>query len=131
MTDNKNTRKKTAGRKKKAASHASKSQKSAAAVSDTIARQNSSPIPEGTKFEDAFDELEQIVGSLEDGEQSLQDSLAQFERGIALARFCQHNLAQAEQTVMVLTSDMSDDSADDNTTESLKPFDMAGNSDSE
>ncbi len=32
---------------------------------------------------------------------------------------------------MVLTSDVADEPADNNTTGSLKPFDMAGNSDSE
>lgn len=53
-------------------------------------------------FEDALSELETLVTGLESGEQSLEDSLAQFERGISLARHCQTSLKTAEQKVQVL-----------------------------
>ncbi len=39
---------------------------------------------------------------LENGELSLEDSLAAFEQGIGLTRDCQAALAQAEQKVQVL-----------------------------
>ncbi len=65
----------------------------------------SSKIPKSTRFEDALGELETIVKSLETGDQPLDDSLKQFERGIALARFCQQNLSDAEQKVKVLLTE--------------------------
>ncbi len=61
-------------------------------------------IPKSTRFEDALGELETIVKTLEAGEQPLDASLTQFERGVALARFCQQSLAAAEQKVKVLTN---------------------------
>ncbi|MFK8076178.1 MAG: exodeoxyribonuclease VII small subunit [Granulosicoccus sp.] len=59
-------------------------------------------IPKSTKFEDALGELESIVTSLESGEQSLEASLEQFERGVSLSRFCQQSLTEAEQKVKIL-----------------------------
>jgi len=44
--------------------------------------QKSRKIPKSTRFEDALDELENIVKSLEAGEQSLEESLTHFERGV-------------------------------------------------
>ncbi len=53
-------------------------------------------------FEAALDELNTIVEKMESGDLSLEDSLKQFERGIALTRKCQTTLKQAEQHVQVL-----------------------------
>ncbi|MGC3980295.1 MAG: exodeoxyribonuclease VII small subunit [Steroidobacteraceae bacterium] len=53
-------------------------------------------------FEKSLAELEQIVARMEQGELSLDESLKQFERGIALTRSCQSALQQAEQKVEVL-----------------------------
>lgn len=61
-------------------------------------------IAKSTSFEDALGELETIVKTLEAGDQPLDTSLSQFERGVALARFCQQSLAAAEQKVNVLTN---------------------------
>lgn len=55
-------------------------------------------------FEDNLAALESIVAQLESGELSLEDSLKQFEQGIALTRACQESLAAAEQKVQVLMS---------------------------
>jgi exodeoxyribonuclease VII small subunit len=49
-----------------------------------------------------LDELESLVQRLEQGELSLDESLATFERGIALYRGCQSALEQAEQRVKLL-----------------------------
>ena len=54
-------------------------------------------------FETAFDELEQIVTRLESGELSLEESVAQFERGRALSEHCQSLLDKAELRVNKLT----------------------------
>jgi exodeoxyribonuclease VII small subunit len=53
------------------------------------------PIP----FETALAELESLVGQLEQGELTLEDSLQRFERGVALVRSCQNTLREAEQKV--------------------------------
>jgi len=53
-------------------------------------------------FENALSELETLVLDMESGEQSLEESLAQFERGVSLARHCQSSLKAAEQKVQVL-----------------------------
>jgi exodeoxyribonuclease VII small subunit len=54
------------------------------------------------KFEDALAELEGIVQRLEKGELPLEDSLAAFERGMALVRQLGDRLTQVEERVDVL-----------------------------
>lgn len=70
-------------------------------------------IAKSTRFEDALGELETIVKTLEAGDQPLDASLSQFERGVALARFCQQSLADAEQKVKVLTNKDSEESLEE------------------
>lgn len=53
-------------------------------------------------YEQALEELEQIVADLEAGEGSLDDSLRLFERGRDLARHCSELLQQAELKVRTL-----------------------------
>jgi len=62
------------------------------------------PLPE--TFEEAIAELETLVASMEGGELPLEASLAAYQRGAALARFCQERLANAEQQVRVLEADV-------------------------
>lgn len=50
-------------------------------------------------FEKSLDELEKLVRDLEQGELSLEQSLAAFERGVKLTRNCQSALKTAEQRV--------------------------------
>ncbi len=50
-------------------------------------------------FEKSLDELEKLVRDLEQGELSLEQSLAAFERGVKLTRECQSALKSAEQRV--------------------------------
>lgn len=59
-------------------------------------------IAKSTRFEDALGELEQLVEKLEGSEQSLEESLVQFERGMALSNFCQQSLAEAEAKIQIL-----------------------------
>ncbi len=54
-------------------------------------------------FEASLAELESIVQRLEQGELPLEESLRQFERGVALTRSCQKALRQAEQKIRVLS----------------------------
>jgi len=53
-------------------------------------------------FEQALEELENLVEQMEDGELSLEESLAAFEKGVRIARECQEALKLAEQRVQVL-----------------------------
>lgn len=53
-------------------------------------------------FEKALQELENLVEKMEEGDMSLEESLKQFERGVALTRSCQKALADAEQKVRIL-----------------------------
>ena len=57
-------------------------------------------------FESAIAELESLVTSMESGGMSLEQSLAAFQRGVALSKVCQQRLAAAEQQVKVLEADM-------------------------
>ena len=54
---------------------------------------------EDLSFEDAFNQLEDVVGKLESGDLSLDDSIALFERGMKLARHCSQMLDKAELVV--------------------------------
>jgi exodeoxyribonuclease VII small subunit len=65
------------------------------------------------EFEQSLDELEQLVAKMEQGDQSLDDSLKSFERGIVLFRNCQNALEQAELRVKLLSDPHSPDDAED------------------
>lgn len=58
--------------------------------------------PENMHYEEAIDELENIVNHLEAGDLPLEDALKQFERGIALARSNNQKLQKAQQQVNIL-----------------------------
>jgi exodeoxyribonuclease VII small subunit len=53
-------------------------------------------------LEQSLADLEAIVERLEAGEQALEQSLKEFERGVRLARDCESALKDAEQRVQVL-----------------------------
>ena len=54
-------------------------------------------------FEAAIAELESIVKKLEEGELSLEQSLALYERGVALSKFCHARLEDAERRIELLS----------------------------
>ncbi len=56
-------------------------------------------------YEQAFAELENIVTSLESDERTLDQALALFERGQALARHCAELLDKAELKVQQLSGE--------------------------
>ena len=76
----------------------------------------SNPAAEGENvdFEAALEELESLVERMEKGDLTLEQSLKDFERGVALTRACQQALKQAEQKVRILV--------DKDGEESLAPF---------
>jgi exodeoxyribonuclease VII small subunit len=54
-------------------------------------------------FETAIAELEKIVKQLEDGDMPLDKSLALFERGVELSRYCHDQLGTAQRRIELLT----------------------------
>ncbi len=56
-------------------------------------------------FETSLGQLEKIVRELEQGDLSLEESLALFEEGVKLSRECQERLNQAERRIEVLMRD--------------------------
>jgi exodeoxyribonuclease VII small subunit len=74
----------------------------------------SSPVAE---FEASMNALEELVAKMEDGELSLEESLAAYERGVGLYRSCQQALEQAELRVRLLS--------DPANPEQAKPFDAS------
>ena len=61
-------------------------------------------------FESALSELETIVKALEGGSGTvgglpLEDSLAAYQRGMTLLRYCQDALVTAEQKIQILEKD--------------------------
>lgn len=56
-------------------------------------------------FESALENIEQIVEQLESGELSLEDSLAAFERGVGLTKYCYQKLDEVEKKIELLVKD--------------------------
>jgi exodeoxyribonuclease VII small subunit len=50
-------------------------------------------------FEQAIGQLKEIVGKIEQGEIPLQDSLEQYEKGMALIKHCRGILQKAEKRI--------------------------------
>ena len=88
----------------------------------TKSRKGAPRIAKGTRFEDALSELETLVRSLESGDASLEESIEQFERGVALSRYCRQSLGEAEQKVRIL---LEEDGG-----ERLEPFETSGTGES-
>ena len=53
-------------------------------------------------FEAAIAELEGVVKKLEEGDMPLEQSLALYERGVQLSRFCHARLEEAERRIEIL-----------------------------
>jgi exodeoxyribonuclease VII small subunit len=60
-------------------------------------------------FEDGYDRLEELIEQLEAGTLSLEESVALYEEGVALARHCGHKLDDAELRVITLLNDVAEE----------------------
>jgi exodeoxyribonuclease VII small subunit len=60
---------------------------------------------EKLSFEQAIKELTGIVGRIEQGEIPLQDSLEQYEKGMALIKHCRTILQKAEKRIEKISKD--------------------------
>jgi len=61
-----------------------------------------STLVEDLTFEQALNELDQLVRRMESGDLGLDESIAAYRRGAELARFCQGRLADAERQIQKL-----------------------------
>jgi len=77
------------------------------------AKEDAAPPVEALSFEQALDELDDLVRRMESGDLPLDDSIAAYRRGAQLAQHCQSRLAAAEQEIAKLDGDV------------LKPVDPA------
>ena len=57
---------------------------------------------EALTFEKALEELEALVGRMEDGKLPLEESLAAYQRGSELIKFCEGRLTEAQARIAVL-----------------------------
>jgi len=70
--------------------------------------------PIAVSYEAALEELEGLVAQMEGGQLDLESSLAAYQRGSALLKFCQGQLAAAEQQVKILEGENQVDAAESN-----------------
>ncbi len=57
------------------------------------------------RFEQAIEELEELIDRIESGEVGLEESLAQYEQGMKLIVQCKQILSKAEKKIAKLTLD--------------------------
>jgi exodeoxyribonuclease VII small subunit len=63
------------------------------------------PAAAGLTFEKALEELEALVARMEDGKLPLEESLAAYQRGAELIRFCESKLSDAQARIAILDGD--------------------------
>ena len=73
-------------------------------------------------YKEASQELERIIRALESGDMELEESLESYTRGVELLKSLRNRLADAEQKVSVLLSDV-------DSTDKLVPTEAADTSD--
>jgi len=61
--------------------------------------------PDGLTFEKALEELDALVHRMEDGRLPLEESLAAYQRGAQLIKFCESKLTDAQARIAVLEGD--------------------------
>jgi exodeoxyribonuclease VII small subunit len=66
--------------------------------------QNPSPpaAADALTFEKALEELEALVHRMEDGKLPLEESLAAYQRGTELLKFCESRLTDAQARIAIL-----------------------------
>jgi exodeoxyribonuclease VII small subunit len=57
---------------------------------------------EALTFEKALEELESIVARMEEGKLPLEESLAAYQRGAELLKFCETKLTDAQARIAIL-----------------------------
>ncbi len=71
------------------------------------------PAPESLTFRQGMEELDRLVDQLESNTLELEDSLASYERGVALLRDLRGRLDAAQQKVDVLMGELEQGATDE------------------
>ncbi len=78
-----------------------------------MSKRKSSPstpaAPESLSYEQAVAELESLIDRMESGETPLEESLADYERGVGLLKRCRAIISQAEQKIEYLKASAESD----------------------
>ncbi len=82
--------------------------------------------PQPISFEASLEQLEAIVGRLEEGDLPLEESLELFEKGVELSRSCNSTLDSAERRIEILVAERGADGAADATAWVAQPFETGG-----
>jgi len=69
-----------------------------------VAQASAGPPP--ASFELARTELEALVARMEDGRLPLEESLAAYQRGVVLVKYCRDTLGQVSRQVRILEADL-------------------------
>ena len=64
-----------------------------------MARKDGRPDIEKMSFEEALEELKEIVSKLESGEGQLNEAIDAYERGAKLKRHCEAKLREAQEKI--------------------------------
>ena len=75
---------------------------------------------EKQNFEEAIKELEVIASELENGDLSLDESVAKFEQGMKLSKKCSDLLEDAEKRITILIENNGEIKEENFNTDSLK-----------
>ena len=67
-----------------------------------MAEKPAAPVAETLTFARALEELEALVARMEDGKLPLEESLAAYQRGAELVRFCESRLTDAQARIAIL-----------------------------
>lgn len=62
-------------------------------------------VQEELTLEESFDRLEEILTTLEDGEISLEDSFALYQKGMALVKSCNEKIDAVEKKILIMNED--------------------------
>jgi exodeoxyribonuclease VII small subunit len=57
-------------------------------------------------FEKALEELDALVARMEDGKLPLEESLAAYQRGAELIKFCESRLSDAQARIAILDGEV-------------------------
>ncbi len=74
-------------------------------MSDKRAREATADGGDEMSFEGALKRLEEVVGELESGRLSLEESLSRFEEGMKLSKLCQQKLKGVELKIEKLVAE--------------------------
>lgn len=69
------------------------------------------------KFEEAMQQLEEIVTNLERGDVPLEEALEQFQKGVGLSKICKETLQNAEETLTKMVDEKSNEAPFENPSE--------------